>query len=233
MPDPEILCRVNGIFLGAVRNRWPGKPPSAIDKRRVTGLQKISPTGFALDSQADMTVHGGSDKAIHHYATDHYRFWQVEGQMDSGTEPAAFGENIATNGLTEGALCIGDILRLGTAVVQVSQGRQPCWKLGLHTGNERMPALFTRTGRTGWYYRILEPGAAREGDEIALIERRNPAWTVKRVSAARLTRRVTPQDAEILSSLNDLADGWRRAFARMASGDTTEDVRKRLYGAHQ
>ena len=158
MPDPEISCRVDGIFLGAIRDRWPGKPPSAIGKERVRGAQQITHAGFADDAQADLSVHGGCDKAIHHYATDHYRLWQAEGQMAAGTGPAAFGENIATVGMTEDTVCIGDILRLGTAVVQVSQGRQPCWKLGLHTGNAGMPALFTRSGRTGWYYRVLEPG---------------------------------------------------------------------------
>ena len=86
-------------------------------------------------------------------------------------------------------------------------------------------------GRTGWYYRVLEPGAAAEGDKIALIERHHPALTVQRVNAARLTRRVTPQDAEILANLPDLAGGWRRAFARMASGDREEDTSERLHGA--
>lgn len=177
-------------------------------------------------------MHGGEDKAIHHYALDHYAAWKNEGQMAAGTKPAAFGENIATTGLTEENLCIGDILKLGTATVQISQGRQPCWKLGLHTGNEKMPYLFQKTGRTGWYYRVLETGTAAAGDRITLIERRNPDWSVLRVTRARLTRRVSPEEAQALAELTDLAIGWRQAFARMAGGDTKEDTSARLAGQH-
>lgn len=228
MTLPELSTVIGGIFLGCVTNRWEAKPPSAIQKDRVSGRQVISLTGFSDDAQADLTVHGGAEKAIHHYAQDHYADWQREGQLPPGAEPAAFGENISTTGLTEENLCIGDILRLGTAIVQISQGRQPCWKLGLHTGNERMPYLFQKTGRTGWYYRVLETGEVEAGDRITLIERRNPDWSVQHVTRARLTRRVSRMDAEALANLTDLAPGWRQAFARVAMGDVNEDTRARL-----
>ncbi|WP_170415449.1 MOSC domain-containing protein [Ruegeria atlantica] len=230
MTLPELSAEISGIFLGNVQDRWQGKPPSAIQKDRVSGRQAITLTGFSKDAQADLTVHGGKEKAIHHYALDHYADWQSEGHMATGTKPSAFGENIATTGLTEENLCIGDILRLGTATVQISQGRQPCWKLGMHTGNERMPYLFQKTGRTGWYYRVLEPGEAEAGDRITLIERRNTNWSVLRVTRARLTRRVSREDAKALSQLADLALGWRQAFARMTDGEIKEDTRERLFG---
>ncbi|MFV1441764.1 MOSC domain-containing protein [Phaeobacter sp. JH60H1] len=190
----------------------------------------IDINGFTGDSQADLTVHGGADKAIHHYASEHYRLWQDEAELPPTAVPAAFGENIASYGLTEDTLCIGDILRLGSAVVQISQGRQPCWKLGLYTQNKRMPYLFQKTGRTGWYYRVLEPGAAQRHDEIRLIERRHPEWTVHRVTHARLTRKITAGEAASLADLADLAAGWRAAFARMAGGDAGEDTSARLGG---
>ncbi|KIC21426.1 MOSC domain-containing protein [Leisingera sp. ANG-Vp] len=230
MTLPDLSAEIGGIFLGKVQDRWEGKPPSAIQKDHARGRQAITLTGFSSDSQADLTVHGGEEKAIHHYALDHYAAWQIEGHMATGTVPAAFGENITTTGLTEANLCIGDILKLGTATVQISQGRQPCWKLGRHTGNEKMPYQFQKTGRTGWYYRVLETGTAAAGDRITLIERLNPGWTVLRVTRARLTRRVSSEDAEALAALADLATGWRQAFARMAGGDTKEDTRARLSG---
>ncbi|SPJ30840.1 MOSC domain-containing protein [Falsiruegeria mediterranea] len=232
MTLPDLSAEIGGIFLGSIQGRWEGKPPSAIQKDQAFGRQAITLTGFSDDAQADLTVHGGEDKAIHHYALDHYAAWKNEGQMAAGTKPAAFGENIATTGLTEENLCIGDILKLGTATVQISQGRQPCWKLGLHTGNEKMPYLFQKTGRTGWYYRVLETGTAAAGDRITLIERRNPDWSVLRVTRARLTRRVSPEEAQALAELTDLAIGWRQAFARMAGGDTKEDTSARLAGQH-
>lgn len=94
--------------------------------------------------QADLEHHDGHDKAIHHYATKHCQTWIVEGEIPAGTVPAAFGENIATRSITEQILCIGDKLRLGTAVVQISQGRQPCWKVSEHTKNSKMANPFKK-----------------------------------------------------------------------------------------
>jgi MOSC domain-containing protein YiiM len=148
--------------------------------------------------------------------------------MTAGTVAAAFGENISTRGLTEENLCIGDILSLGSATVQISQGRQPCWKLGSHTGNAKMPYLFQKTGRTGWYYRVLETGVVSVGDMMTLLERPQPNWSVQKVTQARLTRRIQPSEAEVLAEMPELAEGWRDAFAKMAMGNTTEDISARL-----
>ncbi len=228
MTHPDLSVEIGGIFFGSVQNRWAGKAASAIQKDRVPGRQSLTLTGFSGDAQADLTVHGGEEKAVHHYAFDHYAAWQSEGHMTPGTAAAAFGENITTIGLTEENLCIGDILRLGSATVQISQGRQPCWKLGFHTGNEKMPYLFQKTGRTGWYYRVLEEGGVAAGDRITLIERRHPDWSVLRVTQARLTRRISLEDAAVLAEMAALAPGWRQAFGRMAGGEKTEDTSKRL-----
>ena len=120
MSHPDLSASVSGLFLGAAKDRWEGKPSSAIQKDRVSGPQDVSFSGFSGDEQADLAVHGGAEKAIHHYASDHYKAWQEEGHMNPNTIPAAFGENISTRGLTEDKLCIGDILMLGTATVQIS-----------------------------------------------------------------------------------------------------------------
>ncbi|WP_120499169.1 MOSC domain-containing protein [Roseovarius sp. EL26] len=230
MNIPKISATVEGLFIGKVTHRWKGRDPSAIHKTAASGLLNIDSNGFTDDAQADLKHHGGRDKAIHHYPADHYSVWIAEGEMPNGTLPAAFGENLTTHGLTELNLCIGDILRLGTAVVQISQGRQPCWKVSEYTANKRMAYLFQKTGRTGWYYRVLEHGQIRKGDHINLIERRQPDWTVQRVTAARLTRQVSSQDAHTLANLSDLAEGWRSAFEKLASGDFTENTSLRLIG---
>lgn len=230
MTPPDLSARIDGLFLGKVETRWDGRPPSAIAKTPVDGPRRIDALGFVEDAQADPEHHGGVDKAIHHYAADHYPGWIAEGAIPHGTVPAAFGENIATLGLTEATLCIGDILRLGSAVVQISQGRQPCWKVSEHTRNPRMAYLFQKTGRTGWYYRVLEAGRAGLGDTVRLVERPCPDWTVLRVTTARLTRRVPEADAAQLAALPELAEGWRAAFAKMASGDRAEDIAARLEG---
>ena len=227
---PNLPSKIDGLFVGKVADRWPGKPPSAIQKDPATGVQDIGVHGLVQDAQADLEVHGGADKAIHHYAFDHYTAWQAEGLIPDGAQPAAFGENISTTGLTEDTLCIGDILSLGSATVQISQGRQPCWKLGLHTGQDKMPYLFQKTGRTGWYYRVLDEGAVAVGDGITLVERSQPNWTVRKVTQARLTRRITPEDAAQLADMPELAASWRQAFAKMAAGQVKEDTSKRLGG---
>lgn len=221
---------IEGVFFGEVQARWEGRPPSAIGKLAVSGRRAIDEFGFVDDAQADLENHGGHDKAIHHYATDHYPAWIAEGEIPAGTVPAAFGENIATHSLTEDQLCIGDIIQLGTARVQISQGRQPCWKVSEHTGNKRMAYRFQATGRTGWYYRVLEKGEAGTGDLVTVLERPQPGWTVKRVTLARLSRRVSREDAEILAVMPELADGWRQAFAKIVTRSLDEDQSKRLDG---
>lgn len=231
MTHPSLSSRIDGVFIGKISNRWEGRDPSAIGKTLVSGPQDINEFGFVVDEQADRENHGGADKAIHHYAADHYCDWITEGEIPAGTTPAAFGENIATTGLTEWTLCIGDKLRLGTAIVQISQGRQPCWKVSEHTKNKRMAYLFQKTSRTGWYYRVLEAGVAGAGDQVTLLERTQPNWSVARVTSARLTRRVSLQDAEALATLPELADGWRLAFRRMAEGNHHEDTSSRRKGS--
>ncbi|WP_299826858.1 MOSC domain-containing protein [uncultured Roseobacter sp.] len=230
MTAASLTSRINGLFVGQIQNRWEGREPSAIGKTAVTSPMLIDENGFVEDAQADLKNHGGCDKAIHHYASDHYASWIAEGEIPVGTIPAAFGENVATSGMTEDMLCVGDILRFGTAVVQISQGRQPCWKVSEHTRNSRMAYLFQKTGRTGWYYRVLENGRVAVGNEVQLIERRQPDWSVRRVTAARLTRRISEEDAAELAMVPELAEGWRVAFSRMASGDRTEDTSRRLEG---
>ncbi|WP_187968310.1 MOSC domain-containing protein [Aquibium microcysteis] len=220
---------IDALFIGTVEERWPGRPPSAIGKRRTTDRLGIGPTGFARDAQADLAVHGGPEKAIHHYPGDHYASWRAELGRDD-LSPGGFGENLSSSGLTEDMLCIGDVIALGSATVQVSQGRQPCWKLAAHTAEERMAYLFQKTGRTGWYYRVLEPGQVTEGDVLRLVERPRPGWTVKRVTLARLTRRIAASDAAELADMPELYAGWREAFAAMAAGRSGEDTSVRLNG---
>src|SRR5690606_2996352 len=121
--------------------------------------------GHEGDEQADRAVHGGPEKAIHHYARDHYDLWRAEiGDHPLLHRPGAFGENISTTGLSEEDVCIGDRYRLGTALVEVSQGRQPCWKVDHRFGGLAISAAMVRSRRTGWYYRVIEEGAVGAGD---------------------------------------------------------------------
>lgn len=220
---------IDALYIGAAAERWPGKAPSAILKEPAEGALEVTLTGLAGDQQADLTVHGGPEKALHHYAGEHYALWREELGRDD-LHPGGFGENISTHGLTEADVSIGDVFRLGTAVVQIAQGRQPCWKLSAHTREERMAHLFQKTGRTGWYYRVLEPGRAEAGDGFERIERPTPAWSVKRVTSARLRRDADAEALAALVALETLSADWRAAFAKMAGGDRAENTDRRLKG---
>ena len=150
---------------------------SAIWKQPAAGPLRITKAGIVGDVQADRRVHGGPEKAVHHYAGENYaklaaRFPQIADALVVGS----IGENISTVGIDESAVCIGDIYRLGSAIVQVSQPRRPCWKIDARYGISGITAFIVDSGHTGWYYRVLEEGEAGSGDDFSLVER--PAGAV-------------------------------------------------------
>jgi len=221
-----------GLYAGQPSARWPDKPASAIDKSLIKGPVVIQRLGIAQDQQADVAVHGGPDKALHHYPADHYAAWAAE-FSDTGFSyvPGVFGENISVSGLTEEDLHIGDILRAGTATVQISQGRQPCWKLNMHTKNPQLAARFQKTGKTGWYYRVLEEGRMEAGDTMKMIDRPCPEWPMAKLIEARFNPRLDPATAQALADLEVMAENWREAFAKKTDPDFREDTSRRLPGS--
>lgn len=203
---------------------------SAIDKRPVSGAVAVQELGLAGDEQGDLRVHGGPDKAVHQYALEHYPAWRAQlGALPVLAAPGAFGENLASTGVTEADLCWGDILRIGTVVLQVSQTRQPCWKLNQRFGHVQMARSVQDSGRTGWYYRVLETGQLQAGDAMLLVQRPHPQWPLSRVLEL-LYRRAA--DVELLRSFAQLRlpPSWQRLVqARLDSGEL-EDWQRRLQG---
>ncbi len=202
---------IDAVLTGKVRAFGPKGEASAIAKTRVPGPSTIHLLGLEGDAQADLSVHGGPDKAIHHYPRDHYGWWR---ELLPGSDllggPGAFGENISTHGLTELDVCIGDRYRLGTALVEVAQGRQPCWKQAHRLSDKRVVAAMVRSGRTGWYYRVIEEGSVEAGDTMTRVSRLHPEWSVARVTAIVVAGAepdaVTRRE---LARVGALADGWR------------------------
>ncbi len=221
-----------GLFIGKVASPWPDKKPSAITKHLVEGPQFIGELGFAGDEHADLTVHGGLEKAIHHYASEHMSYWK-EKFPDNAAQfnPGCFGENISSTGLDENNLCLGDVLTLGSAKVQVCQGRQPCWKLNAHTGLNAMAAEFQKSGRTGWYFRVLQNGTAVTGDRIRVVERPCPDWPLQRVIEARFNSRLDIQVAKEISEISALSQSWQEAFAKKSKAGFRENTDARLKGS--
>ncbi|HEY8491124.1 MAG TPA: MOSC domain-containing protein [Dehalococcoidia bacterium] len=181
---------------------------SAIFKESVAGPVRLGRTNLEGDRQADGKNHGGPDKAVLLYAAAHYPAWREELGLPSFPY-GAFGENFTVAGLTEETVCIGDVYAVGQAVVQVSQPRQPCWKLAYRWRIKDLTARVERTGRTGWYARVLREGRVQAGDALTLLERPHPGWTVARATAVMRRRREEPETALALGSLPALAEAWR------------------------
>lgn len=195
-------------------------------KAPVLGPVRLGRTGLAGDGQADLTVHGGPEKAVLGYSAAHYPFWREQlGREDVG--PGAFGENLVLEGLDESTVCIGDVVRVGDARLQVSQPRQPCWKQARRWGRKDVPLLIQESGRTGWYYRVLAEGTLEAGQPVELLERPFPAFTVAYANAAM--HGVAREAAAALAECPLLAPGWRDSLGRRASGTRGND-RLRLGG---
>ena len=204
---------------------------SGIAKTPVAGPLWLGAEGFQGDAQADRRVHGGPEKAVHHYARDHYADWRAElGPLPVLDAPGAFGENLSGVGMTEGEVAVGDVFRLGGAILQVSQGRQPCWKLNHRFGVPDMARRVQGSGRTGWYYRVLQPGRVAPGDELLLLDRLAPDWTLRRLWHAMYVDRLNREALEGIAGLEVLAEGWRRYAVRRLESGRVEDWRPRLEG---
>lgn len=196
-----------------------GDEPSAIGKLPVADAVAVGAMGLAGDEQADRTVHGGIDKAIHHYPADHYDWWRRQmGDVPLLAAAGAFGENISTLGLDERTVCLGDRFRLGTALVEVSQARQPCWKLDHRFAAKGVMAKVVTSRRTGWYYRVLEPGAVRAGDALDLVDRPWPGWPLASLFGLLIggEAKDRPADLRVLRDVPVLAESWKLRRAKLA-----------------
>ncbi len=201
-----------GVFVGrpAPIGEMRGRPVvSAIAKAPVTSAWlDLSTTNLAGDRQADLSVHGGPDKAVYVYPVAHYAAWRADGfAVDVG----GFGENLALEGVAEDDVRLGDAWRWGEALVEVSQPRAPCYKLSLHTGRKDVGPRMLATGRCGWYLRVLEPGRVPTAGALTL-ERHDPgAPTVTDVFVAMFDdgRAAETDVVDRVLRSPALAAGWR------------------------
>ncbi len=206
---------------------------SGIDKQVCTGKVYCHTLGLVGDEQGDLRVHGGPDKAVHHYPSEHCAAWRAElGPHPLLDTPAAFGENLHSSGLTEADVCLGDRFRVGDALLEVSQARQPCWKLNERFGRPDMAAQVQRTGRTGWYYRVLEEGALWAGADLLLQARPYPEWPLARL--IDLLYRPSLDIAELRAArVLPLPANWQRLLDRRLGSGVVESWVSRLEGPAQ
>ncbi|MEM8724693.1 MAG: MOSC domain-containing protein [Pseudomonadota bacterium] len=211
---------LEAICTGTARP-FNGAETSAIAKRPREGIVQIFEEGFAPDEQADRRVHGGPEKAVHLYPLDHHDFWRGtltdEAARALLDEPGAFGSNLAVSDLSEADVHIGDRFRVGTAVLEINQPRQPCWKVDHRFGVKGMTATIVKTGRCGWYFRVVEDGECKAGDTFERVEIGHESWSVARTFAAMIAGKASREDYAELSQLERLAPGMRaRAASKLA-----------------
>lgn len=184
--------------------------PSAFVKMPVHGPVRITQLGLDGDEQADLTVHGGLEKAVYGYSSNHYDAWRIEyPQHSSVLVPGGFGENLCIEGVCEADLSVGEVHRIGSARLQVCQPRQPCFKLALHFKDKKMPKAMVRTGRAGWYYRVLEPGVIAPGEAVHVDERPNPRFAFSRLVELISHGRATRPELQSMLDMEGLAADWK------------------------
>ncbi len=186
---------------------------TGIFKEPVEGRVTLRRTNLDGDRQADLTVHGGPDKAVYGYPSEHYEYWKKE--LGEATLPwGAFGENFTTKGLLEREVRIGDRYRVGTATVMVKTPRLPCFKLAAKFQREDMIERFLHSGRSGYYFSVIEEGEVGAGDEFQLVETATPTLSVFDTFAA-----YTSLDLDLLqraAEVTALPESWRERFQTRA-----------------
>lgn len=186
-----------------------GKPKIIIvnDKEEYTGYFKkpvkevyLGTNGVKMDNVIDKIHHGGKDKACYLYSFDHYNFWKNK-YKDLDWEYGMFGENITLQGMDETKLKIGDIYTLGNAVIQVTQPRQPCYKMGIRFKNQRIVSEFIKTSYSGAYVRVLQEGLVKKEDEMSLIKANESGQSVAKIF--ELLYQKEPAMNEIQTAINN------------------------------
>lgn len=187
---------------------------TGIFKEPVAGRRRVSALNIEGDAQADLTVHGGVHKAVYAYPSEHYPTWKSELARDDFAY-GQFGENLTVEGMTEGTVHIGDRFRIGTALLEVSQPRQPCYKLAMKMDMPTFPKLFLRSARVGFYLRVIDEGEIGAGDTIERVKEGEGRMSVADTSNILHFERDDVDRVRKLAALEALAPSWRAEFVEI------------------
>ncbi|GAC67356.1 MOSC domain-containing protein [Gordonia soli] len=229
MAEPRVLT----VSVGRVVDLpWRGRAvASAIRKTPQSGPVMFTPDGAVGDQQADRRHHGGPDKAALAYPVEHYARWSDEIGRD--LEVPAFGENLTTEGLLESTAVLGTVYEVGTAILQVSQPRRPCFKLAAAHAVDDMAVVTERTGRTGVYLRVLRAGEIRAGDRFETARRPSHGITAAEVHRVlNIDRHDLLGSGRLLHHRELLPEAWVTLLRRRFDGEL-DDQNLRLHGAPQ
>jgi len=220
------------VRIGKVQRLGATDIMSAIAKSLCAGPVAIEAMRVCGDEQGEAIIHGGPDKSVLQYARQHYDLWRAEFPASAALfQAGGFGENLVADGWDESSLCIGDVVEVGTALLQVAQPRSPCFKLNHRFQQQTMSRRAQQTHRTGWYYRVLRQGVVAAGDAMRVIERPLPQWPVTRVQHYLYDEPRNQDAAHELSTLPLLAEALRTVFGRRCKTRKVEEWDARLVDA--
>ena len=215
-----MIARIASLRVGRIAPLGPDRVASAFIKSAVSGPINVGALGLDGDHQADLSVHGGPEKAIYAYPSVRYPDWAAAfPDLSPRFVAGAMGENLTVDDMVEDDLCVGDVHAIGGALLQVCQPRQPCFKLALALGEPRLGKHMVRSGHSGWYYRVLREGPITAGDTVMLADRPNPTFAFPRLVT------IVNRGGATLPELHDLA-----AMPGLAS-NIGRRVREALAGA--
>ncbi|GAT71310.1 MOSC domain-containing protein [Planomonospora sp. ID91781] len=228
--EPGIDARVLAVHIGTVADLpYRGRTiRSAFVKRETSGPVTVTTLGLCGDEQGDRAKHGGPDKAVCLFPAEHYPHY--ESRLGRRLDRPAFGENLTTCGLLEDDLCIGDVLRIGTALCEVSVPRNPCFRIGARHGATEFVLWMEHSGLTGCYLRVLRTGQVTAGCRIELIHRPHPDATVAEANRVMHRDRGDRPTIRRLLTVPQLGAAWRRTLSRRIATGTAEDQTRRRYG---
>src|SRR5258708_3767697 len=215
--------KIVSVNVGLAREvAWQGMTfQSGIFKEPVDGPVKINQLNLAGDKQADLTVHGGAQKAVYAYPAEHYEYWR-QALPGVSFSWGKFGENLTTEGLREDTVYIGDRLRIGSAVLMVTQPRMPCYKLELRFDRDDMIKRFLMSGRSGFYFSVIEPGEVCVGSKIEILGRDANRVTVVDIVRLYLGQTRDPDLRQRAVNVSALPDNWRAQLLLRARTDTDD-----------
>jgi ferredoxin-NADP reductase/MOSC domain-containing protein YiiM len=217
------------VRVGKVARLGKSDIMSGIAKSVCTGSIFIAEGLITGDEYGSPHLHGGAEQVILQYPEQHYAAWQEEfPESAERLRAGGFGENFVASGFNESNICIGDVVEVGEARLQVSMPRQPCFRLNHRFEQPAMARRVQQTGRTGWYYRVLKPGAIRSGDTLRIVERRHPEWTISRIQHYLYVDTGNVEAMTTLADLDLMAPLIRDLFRKRLQTLEIEDWSSRL-----